>query len=102
MDPVDEQLPIPPPFMWACADCTRLLSALAATIDADAGCFYEQLAVAQHIAQEHPSALPDPHTDGCEQCPRYAIHAEGEPPAGPWAEHLARSLFLHESVARLL
>lgn len=102
MDPVHEPLPVPPPFMWACDDCTELLRALAKTITADAGCLYEQLAVAQHITQEHPDAVPVPHTHRCDQCPRYAERADKETPSGSWAEHLARDLFLPEAVARLL
>ncbi|MBT2420586.1 hypothetical protein J7F01_40390 [Streptomyces sp. ISL-22] len=102
MDPAHEQLPVPPPFMWACNDCVVLLRALADTITADAGCFYEQLAVAQHLAQEHPDAVPAPHTRRCDKCPRYASRANGEAPTGHWAEHLARDLFLPENVARLL
>ncbi|GKQ39437.1 hypothetical protein [Streptomyces sp. A012304] len=101
MDPVDEQLPVPPPFMWACDDCAELLDALAETVTADAGCFTEQMAIARHIVEEHPDAVPESHTTGCGQCPHYAARSDGDP-RGVWAQHRARDLFLPASVARLL
>ncbi|MFF0597940.1 hypothetical protein [Streptomyces antibioticus] len=102
MDAQDEDpLPPPAPFMWACARCTVLLRALGGVVEADAGCFYEQLAVARHVVEEHPEEVPPAHTDGCEQCPHYAARGDGDP-GGHWAEHRARGLFLPPHIARLL
>ncbi|MEV7815554.1 hypothetical protein AB0P05_33300 [Streptomyces flaveolus] len=97
--PEDAILPLPPPFMFACGECAALLASLAEAIRRDEGCFYEQLAVARHIAAAHPGDVPPPHTSGCTQCPQYAGRPDIE---NVWAEHRARDLFLHESVARLL
>lgn len=96
-----EPLPPPAPFMWGCDECTKLLKAFGEKVAADAGCFYEQLAIARHIVEEHPDQVPAPHTRNCDSCPRYADHDDGDP-GGPWAEHRARDLFLPEAVARLL
>lgn len=99
MDPDDQALPVPPSFMFACGQCTALLRAFGEKVSADAGCLTEQLLVAQHIAEQHPDAVPTPHTRGCDLCPSYAKRPEA---AQLWAEHRARDLFLPEAVARLL
>ncbi|MCX3064185.1 hypothetical protein [Streptomyces beihaiensis] len=100
MDPSDEDsLPLPPPFMFGCGDCARLLCRLARKIDADDGCLTEQLVLAKHLAVAHPDCVPVPHVGGCEPCAYYADHPEA---ADVWAEHRARSLFLPAAVARLL
>ncbi|WP_435270625.1 hypothetical protein [Streptomyces sp. 1222.5] len=99
MDTPDQTLPVPPPFMFSCAECTTLLLALARKVVADDGCFLEQLAVARHIAAEHPDDVPEPHTGGCNQCPKYWKQPDA---ADAWAEHRARDLFLPEPIARLL
>ncbi|WP_432169031.1 hypothetical protein [Streptomyces sp. 1222.5] len=100
MEPTDdESLPVPAPFMFACGECTLLLLALARKVNADADCFLEQLAVARHIAGAHPDDVPEPHTRGCNQCPKYWKQPDA---ADAWAEHRARDLFLPEAVARLM
>ncbi|SHI69273.1 hypothetical protein [Streptomyces sp. 3214.6] len=102
MEPTDDRtLPPPAPFMFGCDECVRLLRAFGEMVAADAGCFYEQLAVAAHVAEDHPDEVPPPHTDNCDLCPTYAARADGDP-GGLWAQHRARYLFLPEAVARLL
>ncbi|MFI5801055.1 hypothetical protein [Streptomyces sp. NPDC051677] len=102
MDPIDGQtLPPPAPFMFGCAECVKLLTAFGEKVTADAGCFYEQLAIARHIVEEHPDQVPEPHARNCDRCPRYASRSDGDP-GGLWAEHRARDLFLPEPIARLL
>jgi hypothetical protein len=102
MDPQEDQpLPPPAPFMWACEKCVQLLRALGEKVGADAGCFYEQLAIMRHIVDAHEDQVPAPHASGCDRCPRYASLSDGDP-GGLWAEHRARDLFLPEAVARLL
>jgi len=101
MDPTDDRtLPPPAPFMWACDECVRLLRAFGNKVTADAGCFYEQLALARHIVEDHPDQVPAPHTRNCDRCPRYASRRADD--GDLWAEHRARDLFLPEVVARLL
>ncbi|MFJ8034653.1 hypothetical protein [Streptomyces sp. NPDC096032] len=95
----DEALPLPPPFMFECNDCTRLLLDLANKTNADTGCFTEQLAVAKHLADVHPDDVPETHTRRCDQCPKYRTLPDA---ADAWAEHRARDLFLPETVARLM
>ena len=97
--PDDQPLPVPPPFMFACDECARLLRDLGEKVTADAGCFTEQLVVAYHIVAAHPSEVPAPHTSGCDLCPGYAQRPEA---AQQWEEHRARDLFLPEAIARLL
>jgi hypothetical protein len=102
MDPTEDQpLPPPAPFMFGCDECVRLLTAFGEKISADAGCFYEQLAIARHIAEEHPDDVPAPHTQNCAVCPNYAANVDDRA-GGTWAEHRARDLFLPEAVARLM
>ena len=101
MEHPDEQLPLPPPFMWGCDACGALLRGLAATIADGSGFLAAEAAVARHIVENHRSAVPAPHTRRCDQCPRFGERSQGVP-TGTWAEHLARSLFLPERVARLL
>ncbi|MFJ6982581.1 MULTISPECIES: hypothetical protein [unclassified Streptomyces] len=95
-------LPPPPPFMRACGTCTSLLRTLADAYAAPPGGWVEQLAVARHIAAEHPDEVPPPHSDGdgCEICPHYAHADDGT--ATLWAEHRTRQLYLPERIGRLL
>lgn len=93
--------PLPPPFMWACAECTTRLRRLAEMWAASEGCLWEQLQVARHIAEAHPEEVPPPHLDDCELCPSYARDAVGDP-GGVWAEHRTRDLFMPPGIARLL
>ncbi|MEV7205701.1 MULTISPECIES: hypothetical protein [unclassified Streptomyces] len=93
--------PVPPPFMWACRECTRWLLRLARTWDDPEGCFWEQLQTARHIAEAHPDDVPPQHLDDCELCPDYARRGDADA-AGVWAQHRARDLFMPPSIARLL
>lgn len=95
----DKSLPVPPPFMFACGECTQLLRNLAEKITADAGCLYEQFAVTKHIVAAHPDDVPAPHSRRCDLCPSYA---ERPKDAHLWAEHRARDLFLPPAIARLM
>ncbi|GAA3783925.1 hypothetical protein GCM10022403_018270 [Streptomyces coacervatus] len=95
----DQQLPVPPPFMFGCGECTKLLRRFSAKVSADGGCFSEQVALAKHIAEKHPDDVPEPHTRDCDQCPTYAKRPDT---ADSWAEHRARSLFLPQAIARLM
>ncbi|MFD4572116.1 hypothetical protein ACFWNK_01705 [Streptomyces sp. NPDC058417] len=88
----------PPPFARACGTCTGLLRELADAFAAPGRGWTEQLAVARHIAADHPREVPPPHDDGCEICAQYAGGGE----VRLWAEHRARGLYLPERIARLL
>ncbi|MEU0719034.1 hypothetical protein ABZ498_17875 [Streptomyces lavendulocolor] len=92
--------PVPPPFMWGCCECVRLLLKLAAEWDAPAGCFWEQLQTARHIAEAHPEDVPAQHLEDCELCPEYARRQDDDA-AGVWAQHRARDLFMPQTLARL-
>jgi hypothetical protein len=97
--------PVPPPFMWTCAQCASLLAELAENFARAEDDVYDdsplrtQLTLSRHIAAEHPSAVPEPHGDECGLCASYGTW--GDRPV-IWAEHRARDLFLPEAVARLL
>lgn len=99
--------PVPPPFMWCCHGCTDLLDMAPGAESADERDAYTdcllrlQLALARHLVREHASEIPEPHTDDCELCERYAIN-EPEDELKVWAEHRARDLFLPADLARLL
>ncbi|GAA5056517.1 hypothetical protein [Streptomyces similanensis] len=93
------QRPLPPPFMWACPECVRLLLELAEWWDKSEDCFWEQLQLARHIADVHPRQVPAQHLDGCDLCPVYARRDDGD--AGQvWAQHRARDLFMPPTLAR--
>jgi hypothetical protein len=94
------QLPVPPPFMWECPQCTRLLRQLDRAWDNPEGCFWEQLTVARHVAKEHPEDVPAPHLDHCELCPEYARRQDDDL-TDVWVQHRARDLFMPSSIARL-
>ncbi|MEU8531607.1 hypothetical protein [Streptomyces parvulus] len=99
--------PVPPPFMWACEQCAELLWLFepAYTADkADPGRDHAarlQVTLSRHVAEDHPSELPAPHTDDCAQCEHYASQADARD-AALWAEHRARGLFLPPLSARLM
>ncbi|MEU1403724.1 hypothetical protein ABZ471_15375 [Streptomyces sp. NPDC005728] len=100
MKPTDyEPLPIPPPFMFGCGECTELLVTLGERVGMDGTFIPEQIAIAKHIVTAHPEEVPPPHTRRCGQCPKYAVRPDA---ADRWAEHRARDLFLPETIARLL
>ncbi|MET7362117.1 hypothetical protein ABZS76_27290 [Streptomyces sp. NPDC005562] len=79
----DELWPIPPPWLMACDECTRLYQRMIAVREAVAeaelasapGVDYDpfdsglsaQLALAQHMASEHVELLPD-FEAACPQC----------------------------------
>lgn len=94
-----ESLPVPPPFMFGCAQCTKLLCNLAAKNKASAGCFSEQLLIAEHIVAAHPDDVPEPHSRRCNLCPMYARRPDA---AEEWAQHRTRGLFLPAVIARLM
>ncbi|MFE6764338.1 hypothetical protein [Streptomyces sp. NPDC057689] len=105
----DDGRPIPPPFMWACAECSIWLLRLARKwtssdewdgVTDDDGCLTEQLALAAHIAGAHPEDVPPQHLDDCELCPHYA--KDPDHAGRVWAEHRARGHFMPPSHARLL
>lgn len=98
-------MPVPPPFMWACRRCAELLldiavaAALAPEHDHHDGSARRQLLLAGHVAHEHTDEIPEPHED----CPRCAFYAKQPAERGVddlWAEHRARDLFLPASIAR--
>ncbi|MFJ2002194.1 hypothetical protein [Streptomyces chartreusis] len=97
-------MPTPPPFMRTCPQCAELLGALveafaqALTDPHYDGAERIQIALARHLADVHPQALPAPHTDGCPSCARYE---ELDPDSVFLREHLARGLFLPDELARL-
>lgn len=93
--------PVPPPFMWECRECIRRLLCLADEWGGPAGCLWEQLQVARHIAEAHPENVPYRHLDGCELCPYYADRPDADA-ADMWAQHRARDLFMPSSLARLI
>jgi hypothetical protein len=104
---VDDQprallMPTPPPFMRTCPQCAELLGALVeAFVQALTDPHYDgaeriQIALARHLADVHPQALPAPHTDDCPTCARCQ-----ELDSTFWREHLARGLFLPDELARL-
>lgn len=95
----------PPSFMRTCPQCSALLDALIeAFVEALTDPFYDgalrvQIALARHLADVHPDALPEPHSDGCESCARFQ-QRDGD--GAFWREHLARGLFLPDEIARLM
>lgn len=99
-------LPVPPPFMWACPRCAELLDDLTVAFTLSTRhALYEgavrcQLMLASHLATEHPDDIPAPHADDCLHCVFYREHTDGDGMDVLWAEHRARDLFLPESVAR--
>ncbi|MFG3154210.1 hypothetical protein ACGF7W_19450 [Streptomyces sp. NPDC048219] len=93
--------PVPPPFMRNCVVCHALATALVDKAESPVGCFAEQVTLARHIVRDHPDRVPEPHTDGCALCPDYAKRNDGDP-AGVWAEHRTRDLFMPTHVARLM
>lgn len=101
------ELPVPPPFMWACTTCTGFLAELGtafmlstqhALYDGSARC---QLLLAHHLATMHSGEIPGPHED-CQPCAYYEKRADAQGLHDLWLEHRARDLFLPESDARLL
>lgn len=90
--------PVPPPFMWECAQCTDLLQLLIVRADSEPGCFSEQLHLAKHIVAQHPDEVPASHGANCSLCTHYAKHGD----AGVWEEHRARGLFMPTGAARLM
>ncbi len=98
-------LPVPPPFMWACPRCTALLVDLAdafgmlAFSDLYEGALRCQMMLASHLAHEHLVEVPEPHED-CERCDFYRKCTGSQGIDDLWAEHRARDLFLPASVAR--
>lgn len=99
-------LPLPPPFMWACEQCTEFLDALVAVFRHDAeDVFYDgplrcQIMFAVHLAADHPDEIPAPHMDGCSLCMSYG--KRGDTFKKVWAEHRARDLFLPAGIARAI
>lgn len=99
--------PLPPPFMWVCGICIDLLHKAPGAEVRDLNCPYGdallrlQFTLATHLVADHPTEVPEPHTDGCALCRTYASRGVGKADQ-VWAEHRARGLFLPESVARLL
>jgi hypothetical protein len=93
--------------MWVCAVCTDLLRRAPGAEAADNANPYGdflvrlQIHLARHVADGHPEAVPEPHTDGCKLCEHYRRRNDGDP-ANVWAEHRARDLFLPAGTARLL
>lgn len=98
-DPIDQELPPPAPFMWACTECATLLLDLNHKVATNEGCFMEQLAIARHVVDAHPTEVPAPDTT-CARCLGYS--ARVDPSDRLWAEHRARELFLPQALARLL
>jgi hypothetical protein len=98
-------LQTPPSFMRTCPQCAELLDALIeAFVQALMDSFYDgalrvQIALARHLADVHPDALPPPHSDGCESCARFQ-QRDGDDVF--WREHLALGLFLPDEIARLM
>lgn len=101
------ELPVPPPFMWACSRCADLLTEVAtafalsaanALYDGAARC---QLMLAQHLANGHPGEIPEPHQD-CSPCAYYEQWADTRGINDLWLEHRARELFLPAGDARLM
>ncbi|MEU8599439.1 hypothetical protein [Streptomyces parvulus] len=99
--------PVPPPFMWACEQCAELLwlfesaySADKAVPDRDHAARLQDT-LSRHVAVDHPSEVPAPHTDGCAHCGHYARQDDPRDVV-LWAEHRARGLFLPPVAARLL
>ncbi|WP_221354765.1 hypothetical protein [Streptomyces beigongshangae] len=98
--------PVPPPFMWSCVTCSTLLDLLNESLlltDASPTCeqgLYVQIALARHIATDHPQSLPAAHDEDCLICLGYRSRVQD--PGGMWAEHRARSLFLPDAFARRL
>lgn len=101
---IEPDLPLPPPFMWACRRCTDLLidlalaAALSACSDLHDGVARHQVVVAGHLVDSHLDEIPGPHTD----CPRCAFYETRSGTADLWAEHRARDLFLPARIARLM
>lgn len=99
----DEGWPVPPPFMWACPTCVKLMGLFpdARTVDAENpysdGSLRVQIALAGHVATDHPESVPAPHED-CLLCADYERRGDNIP-AWLWAEHRARELFLPTSIA---
>ena len=98
-------LPVPPPFMWACPRCEQLLLALAEArlMDHDLydGVIRCQMMLAGHLANEHTAEIPEPHED-CPRCGYYAKQPDQQHFEDLWAEHRSRDLFLPAEVARLM
>lgn len=100
-------LPVPPPFMWACRQCTDWLTELSvAHTLAKNGALYDgaarcQLLLAHHLATRHSGDIPGPHQD-CPQCDYYEKWAGKQGIDDLWLEHRARGLFLPPDDARLL
>jgi hypothetical protein len=90
--------------MRTCPQCAALLDALIeAFVMALTDRFYDgavrvQIALARHLADVHPDALPEPHSD-CETCARFQRLGSEDV---FWREHLARDLFLPPELARLM
>jgi len=103
----DADAPLPPPFMWACPDCARLLedlaavSAMAREQDLCEGVVRGQLMLAGHLANAHPEDVPAPHSD-CDRCAFYREHTDAQGMDVLWAEHRVRELFLPPGTARLI
>lgn len=99
------ELPTLPQFMLTCQQCRDLLDdlieafAIAVTNWCYDGALRMQIALARHLADVHPDALPAPHTDGCEGCARFERLGSDDV---FWREHLARGLFLPDWLARLM
>ncbi|MFE9018970.1 hypothetical protein ACFYNL_10415 [Streptomyces sp. NPDC007808] len=100
-------LPVPPPFMWACRECAHFLTELGIAFTLAAGhALYDgsvrcQLLLAAHLASRHAGDVPDRHQD-CAPCDYYRQRAETQGIEDLWLEHRARDLFLPAEDARLL
>jgi hypothetical protein len=99
--------PVPPPFMWACARCTELLTELGIAFTLSASeALYEgavrcQIMLAGHLAHCHPGEIPEPHED-CQRCDYYRKWSEAQGSHDLWLEHRARDLFLPPDSSRLI
>ncbi|MGA5699837.1 hypothetical protein [Peterkaempfera bronchialis] len=106
--------PLPPPWMWACPECTALYTAMrrvaeeveAAWAAAEPGLDCDpassvvggEIRLARHIATAHAPQVPDADP-ACAMC-RY--HGTGRSPALLDLEHRARHLFTPPSTAGLI
>lgn len=88
--------------MHTCPQCTSLIDdVLKALVEAvtdalDAQVDRAELALSQHLADEHTDSLPPPHASNCETCARYLASGSEDI---LWRQHLARGLFLPAGAA---
>ncbi|MFE7608470.1 hypothetical protein [Streptomyces celluloflavus] len=113
-NPADEW-PLPPPWMWSCAECVNLYKtmkhapeaveavreALGPGLDHDFmdSVVTTQIRLAQHLALRHAPALPA-FDEKCERCVSYAT--DPRIPAVLGMEHRARHVFVPECIVGLM